>query len=246
MRLEGNVALVTGGSGGIGKAISNALAAEGATVVVNYRSSAQEAEETVAEIQKNNGSALSMQADVGSGEQVRGMIRDILKRYERIDILVNNAAVARDSLLSEMDDSEWDLVLRTNLTGAYNCTKAVIRPMMMQRGGNIINVSSVLADRPWRGVSSYAASKGAINSFTKAVAIELASKGIRVNAVAPGLISTKLTRRFSDALQSKTRDLIPMRRPGLPEEVASLVVFLTSDDASYITGKIVGVDGGLI
>jgi 3-oxoacyl-[acyl-carrier protein] reductase len=246
MRLEGKVALVTGGSGGIGRAVSIALAAEGATVVVNYNKSAQQAAETVGEILKENGSAQSMQADVGSGEQVRRMIVEILRRHERIDILVNNAGVARDSLLYEMDDSEWDLVLRTNLTGVYNCIKAVIRPMMVQGDGRIINVSSVLAERPWRGVSSYAASKGAVNSFTKAVAVELAAKGIRVNAVAPGLISTGLTARFGQAVQNKTRELIPMRRPGLPEEVASLVVFLASDEASYITGKILGVDGGLI
>ena len=246
MRLKGKVALVSGGSRGIGGAISRALIKEGATVIVNYKEKAKEADQIVEEMKGEDGNAVSIKADVSDPEQVRAMIRDILRRFNRIDILVNNAGIIIDSLLFEMEDAEWDLVMNTNLKGVYNCTKAVVRPMMLQGGGKIINISSILAERPWKGVSSYAASKGAVNSFTKAVAVELASKGISVNAVAPGLILTNLSRKMHERFEEKIRDFVPMRRIGNPEEVASLVVYLTSDDSTYITGKIFGVDGGLI
>lgn len=246
MRLKGKVALVSGGSRGIGGAISRALIKEGATVIVNYKEKAKEADQIVEEMKGEDGNAVSIKADVSDPEQVRAMIRDILRRFNRIDILVNNAGIIIDSLLFEMEDAEWDLVMNTNLKGVYNCTKAVVRPMMLQGGGKIINISSILAERPWKGVSSYAASKGAVNSFTKAVAVELASKGISVNAVAPGLILTNLSRKMHERFEEKIRDFVPMRRIGNPEEVASLVVYLASDDSTYITGKIFGVDGGLI
>ena len=246
MRLKGKVALVTGGSRGIGKTISTALAQEGAVTIINYREDDDAAEHVLKEIMDNSGEAVSMKGDVSDSSQVRRIISDILERFDRIDILVNNAGVTKDSLLFEMKDADWRRVIDTNLGGVYNCTKAVIRPMMLQNSGRIINISSIIAEKPGRGQSNYAASKGAINSFTKAMAVELAPKGITVNAISPGFILTDMSRHIHERHEAAIRKLIPIRRCGKPDEVAPLVIFLASEDANYITGEIIGIDGGLI
>lgn len=246
MRLKDKVALVTGGSRGIGKSISKALAYEGAVTIINYKEDDEAAEQVIKKIEDKGGVAFSIKGDVRDSKEVNRIVQDILERFGRIDILVNNAGVARDSLLFEMEDADWRLVIDTNLGGVYNCTRTVIRPMMLQNSGKIINISSIIAERPSRGQSSYAASKGAINSFTKAMAVELAPKGITVNAVSPGLVITDMSKHIYEKFEGTIRKVIPMRRYGKPEEVAPLVVFLASDDANYITGEIIGIDGGLI
>ncbi len=246
MRLKDKVALVTGGSRGIGRAISNALAHEGAVTIINYNDNDKAAEQVLTEIQNNSGSACIIKGDVREKKQVDHIVKDILDRFGRIDILVNNAGINKDALLFEIGDEDWHLVMDTNLGGVYNCTKAVVRPMMLQNSGRIINISSILAQRPGRGQSCYAASKGAINSFTIAMAVELATKGITVNAIAPGLIQTDMCSQIPERFLSTVRKLIPMKRVGTPEEIAPLAVFLASDDASYITGEIFNVDGGIV
>ena len=246
MRLKGKVALVTGGSRGIGRSVSYALAHEGAVTVINCKNDNPAAEQLLTEIKSNSGTAYVLQGDVREHKAVDHIIKTILDRFGRIDILVNNAGVTKDSLLFDMADADWRMVMDTNLGGVYHCTKAVIRPMMLQNGGRIINISSIIAERPGRGQSAYAASKGAINSFTKAMAVELAAKGITVNAIAPGFIMTDMSRQIPERYQNSIRKLIPMKRVGDPEEIASLAVFLASDDASYITGEIINVHGGLV
>ena len=246
MRLKGKVALVTGGSRGIGRSVSYALAHEGAVTVINCKNDNPAAEQLLTEIKSNSGTAYVLQGDVREHKAVDHIIKTILDRFGRIDILVNNAGVTKDSLLFDMADADWRMVMDTNIGGGYNCTKAVIRPMMLQNGGRIINISSIIAERPGRGQSAYAASKGAINSFTKAMAVELAAKGITVNAIAPGFIMTDMSRQIPERYQNSIRKLIPMKRVGDPEEIASLAVFLASDDASYITGEIINVHGGLV
>jgi 3-oxoacyl-[acyl-carrier protein] reductase len=246
MRLKDKVALVTGGSRGIGKSISKALALEGAVTIINFRQHNEAAEQVLKEIKDDRGEAFGMQGDVRDGKQVKRMVADILERFGRIDVLVNNAGVAKDSLLFDMEEADWRLVMDTNLGGVYNCTKTVIRPMMLRNSGRIINLSSIIAEKPGRGQSNYAASKGAINSFTRAMAVELASKGITVNAISPGFILTDMSRHIHERYEAAIRKLIPVRKYGKPEDVAPLVVFLASDDANYITGEIIGIDGGLM
>ncbi len=196
MRLEGKVALVTGGARGIGRAISLALAREGVSVTVNYRESREEAEALVEEIRASGGKAESRGADVTEAGPVEEMIAGVLDAQGRIDILVNNAGIIRDALLLEMDEEGWRSVLDTNLGGIYRCTRAVVVPMVMQRGGSIINISSIAGEKGGKGQSNYAASKGAVNAFTRAMAAELGSKRIRVNAIAPGFIETEMSRRI--------------------------------------------------
>jgi 3-oxoacyl-[acyl-carrier protein] reductase len=246
MRLKDKVALVTGGSRGIGRSISNALAHEGAVTIINYKDDDKAAEQVLTEINNNSGSAYIVKGDIRENKQVDQIVKNILDRFGRIDILVNNAGITKDSLLFEMEDADWRLVFDTNLGGVYNCTKAVIRPMMLQNRGRVINISSIIAERPGKGQSCYAASKGAINSFTKAMAVELAAKGITVNAIAPGWILTDMSRQIPERVQTTIRKLIPIKRIGHPEEIAPLVVFLASDDASYITGEVFNIDGGLV
>ena len=246
MRLDSKVALVTGGARGIGRAISLALAREGASVTVNYRESREEAESLVEEILASGGKAESCGADVTEAGPVEEMIAGVLDAQGRIDILVNNAGIIRDALLLEMDEEGWRSVLDTNLGGIYRCTRAVVMPMVMQRGGSIINISSIAGEKGGKGQSNYAASKGAVNAFTRAMAAELGPKRIRVNAIAPGFIETEMSRQILEESKEFIKKHVPLRRAGTSEDVASLAAYLASDEASYITGQVIRVDGGLL
>ena len=242
--LKGKVALVTGGSRGLGKAIALQLASDGAQVVVNYVTSADKAEEVVAAIQAEGGRALAMKADVSNSEEVEKMVDTIHEQFGRIDILVNNAGVTRDELLISMEREDWDKVIATNLGGLFNCTKAAAKYMMMQKSGRIINMSSVAGERGGRGQSNYAASKGAVNAFTRSVAMELARKKVTVNAVAPGVVETEMSSEVIRRAQDIILNSVALKRLGQPEEIAKVVAFLASDDSSYITGEVIRVDGG--
>ena len=244
MKLKDKVALVTGASRGLGKAISLKLAAEGARVTVNYMKNADKAEEVVKEIISGGGSAAAMQADITSLPEVEKMVDSLYEQFGRIDILVNNAGVTKDELLLSMTPEDWDIVIRTNLGGLFNCTKAVAKYMMVQKSGRIINISSVAGERGGRGQSNYAASKGGINAFTRSVAMELAPKKITVNAVAPGVVETEMSSTVIRRAKDIILDAVALKRLGQPEEIANVVAFLASDDASYITGEVIRVDGG--
>jgi len=238
--LDGKVALVTGGSRGIGAAISRELADAGAHVAVNYRAG-QEAAETIAgEI-----SGLAVQADVSSADEVQSLVERVESEFGDLDILVNNAGVTRDTLIARMSDEDWETVIDTNLRGTFNTARAVARKMLRRRSGAIVNLSSVVGVHGNPGQANYAASKAGIIGLTKALARELGSRGVRVNAIAPGYISTELT----DVLNEEQRGLIlgntPLARLGEPEDVARAVRFLCSDEAAFITGEVLLVDGGL-
>jgi len=244
MKLKDKVALVTGASRGLGKAIALKLAAEGARVTVNYMKNADKAEEVVKEIISGGGSAAAMQADITSLPEVEKMVDSLYEQFGRIDILVNNAGVTKDELLLSMTPEDWDIVIKTNLGGLFNCTKAVAKYMMVQKSGRIINISSVAGERGGRGQSNYAASKGGINAFTRSVAMELAPKKITVNAVAPGVVETEMSSTVIRRAKDIILDAVALKRLGQPEEIANVVAFLASDDASYITGEVIRVDGG--
>jgi 3-oxoacyl-[acyl-carrier protein] reductase len=245
MSLAGRVALVTGGGRGIGRAVCERLGAAGAHVVVNYAHSAEAAQACVEAIVAAGGSAQALQADVSKGDEVKAMVEQVLAQHKRIDILVNNAGIVRDNLLMTMSDDEWAAVLDTNLTGTARCIRAVGQAMMLQKGGSIINLSSVAAVHPNRGQSNYAASKGGVEALTRAVAVEFARKKIRVNAVAPGVIETEMSQRVRDEAGDMIKDRVPLKRIGQSHEVAAAVHFLASDAAAYITGQVLLVDGGL-
>lgn len=243
--LQGKVALVTGASRGIGKEIALKLAEYGATVIVNYNGSRERAEAVVEEITKKGGIAESYQCNVADYEACKTMIDEMLAKYEHIDILVNNAGITKDNLVLKMTEEDFDAVLDINLKGTFNTIKHMYRPFLKQREGRIINLTSVTGLLGNVGQANYAASKAGVIGLTKSMARELASRNITVNAVAPGYIDTEMTQAMTDAAKQATLEQIPLRRAGQPEEIAEVVAFLASDKASYITGQIISVDGGM-
>ena len=245
MRLAGKTAIVTGGSRGIGKAIVWALAREGANVAFIYRSNKEAADQLVSDLELDQREASAIQADVKSKEETDRVVEGLLEKWEKIDILVNNAGIIRDGLLATMEADQWQDVIDTNLTSVYNFCHAAVRPMMSARSGRIVNMSSVAANVGNPGQSNYAASKGGIEGFTRCLAAEVSRRGITVNAVAPGFIETDMTVAVRNAVGDQIKKRIPARRLGLPEDIANAVLFLVSDEASYITGHVLTVDGGL-
>ena len=246
MLLDGKAALVTGASRGIGRAIALRLAAEGARVAINYAGNAKAAEEVKAAIEAAGGTALLCQADVADSAAVEAMITEVVKAFGSLDILVNNAGITRDGLLLRMKDEDFDAVVDTNLKGVFYCTKAAAKIMMKKRRGRIVNMASVVGLMGNAGQANYAAAKAGILGFSKSVARELASRGITVNMVAPGFIGTDMTAVLPDTVKEKMLEDIPLGRMGEPEDVAEAVLFLVSDQASYITGQVVNVDGGMV
>ena len=243
-RLSERVAIITGASRGIGRATALALAAEGANVVVNYASSSTAAEEVVKTISDAGGNAIALQADVSKLDQVDTLINKTLEKFGRVDVLVNNAGITRDTLLLRMKPEDWQAVIDLNLTGVFLCTRAVSKVMLKQKSGRIINITSVAGQMGNPGQANYSAAKAGVIGFTKAVAKELASRSITVNAVAPGFIATDMT---SDLKSDEILKYIPLARYGEPEEVAGMIRFLAADPAAaYITGQVFNVDGGMV
>jgi 3-oxoacyl-[acyl-carrier protein] reductase len=244
MRFEGKVAVVTGASRGIGRAIAQKLGAEGAKVVVNYASSPEAAEEVAQAVQVAGGQASTFQADVGQLEQAKALIGHAIEHFGDLHILVNNAGIIRDGLILTMKEEDWDSVLQTNLKSTFNCSKAAVRHMLRKRYGRIINITSVAGQMGNPGQTNYSASKAGMIGFTKALAREVASRSVTVNAVAAGFIDTAIWDRL-ETMKDALLEMIPLGRVGLPEEVAHSVAFLASDEAAYITGHVLTVDGGM-
>ena len=245
-KLEGKVAVVTGASRGIGRAIALKLAEEGAKVVVNYSGSQAKAEEVVAMIQENGGEAIAVQASVSQTEEVTALMDAAVKTYGSLDILVNNAGITRDNLIMRMKEAEWDDVLNTNLKGVFLCTKAVTRQMMKQRAGRIINISSIVGVAGNAGQANYVAAKAGVIGLTKTTAKELASRNILVNAIAPGFIETEMTEQLPEDIKQGMLTQIPLAKLGQPEDIAKAVAFLASEDANYMTGQTLHIDGGMV
>jgi len=245
MRLKDQIAVVTGGSRGIGRAIVLALAAEGARVAFVYHGNEEAARSLEHQVKENGGLAAGSKVDVTDAKAVDAMVEKLLGEWGRIDVLVNNAGIIRDDLFVRLDEEAWTTVLNTNLGGTYHFCRAVAYPMMKQRRGRIINMSSIAAEHCNPGQANYAASKGAINALTRALAVELASRNVTVNAVAPGFIETDMTAAVRNKAGDLIKKYVPMRRLGQPDDVARVVLFLASADSGYLTGQVLTVDGGL-
>jgi 3-oxoacyl-[acyl-carrier protein] reductase len=243
MKLQGKVAIVTGGSRGIGRSIVETLAKEGAKVAFVYNSNKEAADEVVASL--GDCEVAAFQADVRSKEAADGVVEQVVEKWGTVDILVNNAGIIRDGLLATMDSTQWQDVIDTNLTSVFNFCQSVTRTMMSARYGRIINMSSVASEVSNPGQANYAASKGGIEGFTKCIATELARRGITANAVAPGFIETDMTEAVVNAAGKEIKKKIPARRLGQPADIANAVLFFASDEASYVTGQVIRVDGGL-
>ena len=245
MSLQGKCALVTGGSRGIGRAVCLELARQGARVAVNYAGNAAAAEETVKACEALGAEAFAIQADVADAAASEAMVKEVLARFGRLDILVNNAGVTRDGLMPMMKEADWDAVLDTNLKGAFHCMKAVYRPMMKQKYGRIVNLSSIVGLRGNAGQANYAASKAGLIGLTKSMAKELAARNVTVNAVAPGFIDTDMTAALPEKAREAMLTTIPMGRLGQAEDVAKAVAFFAGDESAYVTGQVLCVDGGM-
>lgn len=243
--LENKVALVTGAGRGIGRAIALRLAAEGAFVIVNYNGSRQKAQEAVEEIEKLGGKGTAYQCDISDNAACEAMIKDVIREYGHLDILVNNAGITRDNLVMKMSDEEFDAVYETNLKGVFHTIHHASRQFLKQRSGRIVNISSVSGIMGNAGQANYSAAKAGVIGLTKSVARELASRGITVNAVAPGMIETDMTQVLPESVKEQMLNQIPLNRIGKPDEIAAAVAFLASDEAAYITGQVIAVDGGM-
>ncbi|HAN09179.1 MAG TPA: beta-ketoacyl-ACP reductase [Clostridiales bacterium] len=244
--LENKVAVVTGASSGIGREIALTLALKGAKIVVNYRGNDDEANKVVLDIENTGSKAIAVKGDVSKAEDMENLIKTAVDTYGRVDILVNNAGITKDNLLLKMTDEQFSDVIDINLKGTFNCTKAVTKYMLKQKSGKIINIASVIGIVGNAGQSNYAASKAGIIGFTKSVAKELASRGITANAVAPGFIRTKMTDILADDVKQEILKNIPLKKFGEAQDVAKIVAFLASDDANYITGQVINIDGGMV
>ena len=247
MGLSGKVALITGSARGIGKAIALELANHGAKIVINDILPKNEIDKTLEEIRKSGDQAIGIRADITIFKEVESMVKEIINKFGKIDILVNNAGIIRDSLLIRMKEEDWDAVININLKGTFNCSKTVAKYMMRQKsGGKIVNISSVIGLVGNIGQANYAASKAGIIGFTKSIAKELALRNINVNAIAPGFIETDMTKRLSEKVRKDLQQQIPLKRLGTVKDIAKVVYFLVSDNANYITGQVINVDGGMV
>ena len=246
MLLKGKIAIVTGASRGIGESIARSFIAQGATVAFTYRSSEEKAKELEKSLTAGGGKARGFKSDASNMEDAENLVKEVLETYGGIDIVVNNAGITDDTLLMRMSEDQWDRVMNVNLKSCFNLTKSVLRTMLKARSGSIINISSVVGVQGNAGQANYAASKAGILGFTKSVALELGSRNIRCNAIAPGFIETEMTAKLDEATVQGWRDAIPLKRGGSPEDVANACIFLASDMSSYVTGQTLNVCGGMI
>lgn len=246
MLLKGKIAIITGASRGIGESIARSFIAQGATVAFTYRSSEEKAKELEKSLTSEGGQARGFKSDASKMEDAENLVKEVLEAYGGIDIVVNNAGITDDTLLMRMSEDQWDSVMNVNLKSCFNLTKSVLRTMLKARSGSIINISSVVGVQGNAGQANYAASKAGILGFTKSVALELGSRSIRCNAIAPGFIETEMTEKLDEATVQGWRDAIPLKRGGSPEDVANACIFLASDMSSYVTGQTLNVCGGMI